>query len=124
MNNKKKNHESIEDYLEAIYLLTKDNNEVHAIMLANSLGFSKASVSRATHKLVKLGLLIIDNDNHLKLTLSGLSQAQNIYERHHTLKEYLISLGIDETTADEDACRIEHVISDTTFNKIKEKLKK
>ncbi|MDR2828035.1 MAG: metal-dependent transcriptional regulator [Acholeplasmatales bacterium] len=120
----KKNYESIEDYLENIYILSKGNNKLHAIDIANLTGFSKPSISRAVHRLLKDELITIDDDKHIHLTNNGILKATKIYERHLLLTKALMFIGVDPQTAEGDACRIEHVISDTTFDIIKDKLNK
>jgi Mn-dependent DtxR family transcriptional regulator len=113
--NDKHTEESIEDYLENIYLLTKNNNSFHAIDLVKYLNYSKPSISRAIHKLEALEYLVIDEENHLHLTALGLERAKSIYARHKTIRTLLLKLGVSEEVAEKDACRIEHVISDETF---------
>ena len=111
--------ESGEMYLEAIFVLSKKSNGVHAIDVGEYLGFSKPSVSRAVSILKKKNLIIVDSDSHIFLTDEGKIIAEKIYERHVTIKEYLIRLGVSNKVADEDACKIEHVLSDETFMAIK-----
>ena len=112
--------ESGEMYLETIYVLSQDNPEVHSVDVASEMGFSKPSVSRAVNLLKDNGYLNIDKGGALSLTESGLEIAECIYERHRVLSEILIELGVRKKTAIDDACRIEHVISAETFEKIKE----
>ena len=111
--------ESGEMFLEAIFVLSKKSNGVHAIDVGEYLGFSKPSVSRAVSILKKKNLIIVDSDSHIFLTDEGKIIAEKIYERHITIKEYLIRLGVSNKVADEDACKIEHVLSDETFMAIK-----
>ena len=111
--------ESGEMYLEAIFVLSKKSNGVHAIDVGEYLGFSKPSVSRAVSILKKKNLIIVDSDSHIFLTDEGKIIAEKIYERHVTIKEYLIRLGVSNKVADADACKIEHVLSDETFMAIK-----
>lgn len=113
--------ESGENYLETILILKERNGYVRAIDVANELGFSKPSVSRAMSVLKKEGHIETDALNQILLTESGKKIAETIYERHQVLSRFLISLGVDEKTAVADACRIEHVISPKSFDKIKEK---
>jgi len=114
-------HESGENYLETIYLLTEQSKNVRAIDIANELSFSRASVSRALNLLKDKGYINIDN-NLITLTRQGLAKAEGIYARHVHITNFLIkSLGLDKHTAEKDACRIEHIISEKTFNLIKEK---
>lgn len=111
--------ESGENYLETILILEKRNGVARSVDVANELNFSKPSVSRAVSILKKAGYVEIGNINQLLLTPSGRKIAETIYERHCILKRYLILLGVNEKTAAEDACRIEHVISDESFACIK-----
>ena len=111
--------ESGEMYLEAIFVLSKKSNGVHAINVGEYMGFSKPSVSRALSILKKKNLIIVDSDSHIVLTDEGKIIAEKIYERHVTIKEYLIRLGVSNKVADADACKIEHVLSDETFMAIK-----
>lgn len=113
--------ESGENYLEAILILKEKNGYVRAIDIAHKLGFSKPSVSRAMSILKKEGYIETDGLNQILLTESGQEIAETIYERHRILTQFLVSIGVDEETAAEDACRIEHVISPLSFDMIKEK---
>lgn len=112
-------YESAENYLETILLLQKQNNFVRAVDIANELGFSKPSVSVAMKNLREKNLILISTDGNISLTQSGLEIAQKVFERHTVISNWLISLGVDQTTAVEDACRIEHVISEDSFNALK-----
>ena len=114
--------ESGEMYLETIYILSQDNPEVHSVDVASEMGFSKPSVSRAVNLLKDNGYLDIDRNGVLRLTESGLDVAERIYERHRVLSEGLMYLGVKKKTAVDDACRIEHVISAESFEKIKKHL--
>ncbi len=114
--------ESGEMYLETIYVLSKDMPTVRAIDICEHRGVSKPSVSRAVGILKQGGYILCGEDGGLTLTAEGLSVAEKIYERHTVLTEYLVSIGVDKETASEDACKIEHVISDETFNAIKSKI--
>lgn len=116
--------ESGEMYLETIYILTQKGNHVRGIDVGEYMGFSKPSVSRAVGLLKKDGLAETDNQGFIHLTEKGLIQAKQIYERHTVLTKLFIALGVDEETATEDACRIEHYLSDRTFEAIKERLKR
>ncbi len=111
--------ESGEMYLKTIYVLSKKSSQVRAIDVGEYMGFSKPSVSRALGLLKEDGLLIKDENGFLKLTEAGTAIAERIYERHEVLSRLLIDIGVDEKTALDDACRVEHYISDTTFNAIK-----
>lgn len=116
--------ESGEMYLETIYVLSQQSSSVRSIDVAERMGFSKPSVSRAVGLLKKDGLLFMDESGYLKLTEEGTEKAKRIYERHTVLSRLLINLGVDAETASEDACRIEHYISDTSFEAIKAHMQK
>ncbi len=116
--------ESGEMYLETIYVLSQTQSSVRSIDVADHLGYSKPSVSRAVGLLKKEGLLQMDEMGLLKLTREGEEKAKRIYERHTVLSRLLMNLGVDEATATEDACRMEHYISDTSFNAIKAHMQK
>lgn len=116
--------ESGENYLETILVLEKRNGIARSVDVANELNFSKPSVSRAVSVLKSAGLVEIGSINQLLLTESGREIAERVYDRHCTLKEYLISIGVSEATAAEDACRMEHVISSEAFEKIKSLINK
>ncbi len=111
--------ESGEDYLETILMLSESQDSVHAIDVVSKLGLSKPSVSIALKKLKESGYLTIDHNNHIHLTETGLEVANKIYERHKVLTDLLIRLGVSKDTAEEDACRLEHDMSDESWNKIK-----
>lgn len=112
-------HESAEMYLETIYTLSQSKSAVRSIDVAEALGYSRPSVSRAVGLLKQDGYLETDRDGFLTLTELGKSTAKKIYERHTVLAAALMALGVDRATAAEDACRIEHVISDRSFDTIK-----
>ena len=112
-------HESAEMYLETIYRLSKKNATVRSIDVAEALGYSRPSVSRAVGLLKQGEYLEMDKDGFLNLTEKGLALAEKIYERHMVLTAALIALGVDKATAAEDACRIEHVISDRAFDAVR-----
>ena len=112
-------HESAEMYLETIFQLSKQLSSVRSIDIAEAMGYSKPSISRAVGLLKKGNYLLVDQDGFLTLTESGRAIAEKIYDRHTTLTKALIALGVDKETAMEDACKIEHVISDETFAAIK-----
>lgn len=117
-------HESAEMYLETIYQLSQERACVRSVDVAEQMGYSKPSVSRAVGLLKQGGYLLMDNDGSLTLTEHGRAAAEKVYERHTVLTRLLVSFGVDETTAAEDACKIEHVISDTSFDAIKQHLAK
>ena len=110
---------SAEDYLETILLLSKKSTEIHSIDIVNDMGFSKPSVSVAMKKLRDNGLINIDCDGHITLTEKGEQAAEQVYERHATLYNWLVGIGIDNKVAAVDACRMEHIISEDTFRAIK-----
>ena len=113
---------SREDYLKAILVLQKRLGSVRSIDVAQYLGFSKPSVCRAVSHLTEDGFLEVDKDYILHLTGSGQEVAEKTYERHCFFQKRLIDLGVDPVTAGEDACRLEHAISDTSVQKLKESL--
>ncbi len=113
-------YESGEMYLETILILSKTLNEVHAVDISAEMGISKPSVSRALGRLKDENCLIIDASGRIAFTEKGRSIAEKIYERHQVLTQMLVSLGVNESAAAEDACKIEHDLSDETFEKIKE----
>lgn len=116
--------ESAENYLETVYMLKEKNGFVRSIDIAHELNFSKASVSVAMKSLREAGYVMVDEDGGIILTETGLAVAQTMYERHELIASVLISLGVDKETAYEDSCKIEHVISSATFEKIKEYVEK
>jgi len=116
-------HESAEMYLETIYSLSKVNSTVRSIDVAEALGYSRPSVSRAVGLLKNDGYLTMDKDGFLALTEKGTETAEKIYERHTILTAALMALGVDKETAAEDACKIEHDISDRSFDAIKKHMK-
>lgn len=115
--------ESGEMYLETIYVLSQKTKIVRGIDVADYMGYSKPSVSRALGLLKDEGLVKKDPENCIKLTEAGEILAKRIYERHTVLTKLFINLGVDEETASSDACRIEHYISDQTFDAIKAHIK-
>lgn len=116
--------ESGEMYLETIYILSKKSKIVRSIDVCEYMGFSKPSVSRAVGLLKSGGYLLMDSvSGNLTLTDEGLRVAKKIYERHTTLSQLLMNLGVDEKTATDDACKIEHDISDKSFKAIKKLIK-
>ena len=111
--------ESGEMYLETIYVLGKANAHVRSVDISEHMGYSKPSVSRAVHLLKENGYIEIDADGFIVLTDSGREVAEKIFERHTVISGMLIRLGVDPTTAADDACKIEHAISDASFEAIK-----
>ena len=116
--------ESAEMYLETIYCLLEKSKAVRSIDVAEALGYSKPSVSRAVGLLKKGGYLVMEKDGCLTLTKQGVNTAKKIFERHTVLSEFLAKIGVTGEVAAEDACKIEHVVSDETINAIKNFLKK
>ena len=112
--------ESAEMYLETIYVLSQKQNSVRSIDVAEYMGYSKPSVSRAVGLLKSGGYLTMDNDGLLNLTDIGIAASKKIFERHTVLSSFLDKIGVSHDTAVTDACKIEHVISDETLNAIKE----
>ena len=112
--------ESAENYLETILMLRKSKGNVRSIDIVNELGFSKPSVSVAMKNLRNNGFITMDSSGFITLTEEGRKIADMIYERHRLLSRWLIHLGVEETIAVEDACRIEHVISPESFQAIKQ----
>mgnify|MGYP001060367222 FL=1 len=117
-------HESAEDYLESILVLQERRGYVRSIDVAQHLGYSKPSVSRAMSILKASGHIVMEKDGRLELTPSGEQVAQEIYERHRWLTQWLIHMGVTPEVAAEDACKIEHDISPETFRCMKEHLDK
>lgn len=117
-------HQSGEDYLEAILILREKKGIVRSIDVAQQLGFSKPSVSRAMSILKGSGHITMEKDGRILLTQQGEMVAQAIYERHLLLTDWLVSLGVPHDLAEEDACKIEHDISDETFEALKKYIAK
>lgn len=111
--------ESGQMYLETIYVLTQKSTAVRAIDVGEHMGFSKPSVSRALGLLKNGGFVVADENGFLSLTDAGREVAEKIYERHTVITKILVHLGVDKETAAEDACRLEHAISDASFEAIK-----
>ena len=112
-------NESGEMYLETIYILCKTKQAVRSIDIAEYMNYSKPSISRGVRLLKKQGHIIVDDDGYITLTKTGQEIANKIFERHVVLSDILKKLGVDEKTAAKDACRIEHVISQKSFEAIK-----
>lgn len=113
-------HQSGEDYLETILLLRQQKGLVRSVDIANHLGFSKPSVSRAMSVLRGSGHIIMEDTGHITLTSQGELVAQQIYQRHRLLCDFLMAVGVSEETAADDACHMEHCISDETYNCLKQ----
>jgi len=113
-----------EMYLETIYILSREKSAVRSIDIAEHMGFSKPSVSRALGILKSGGYVSVSPEGYLSLTETGLEVAEKIYARHELLKGFLVSIGVDEETATEDACKMEHALSDVSFEAMKKYLSK
>ena len=116
-------HESAEMYLETIYELSQERPSVRSIDVAEAMGYSKPSVSRAVGLLKNGGYILVDGEGLITLTETGMEIAQKIYERHTVLTQLLIRLGVSPETAATDACKVEHALSDETFDAIKNHVK-
>lgn len=116
--------EAVENYLETILILSKKQPDVHAIDICSYLGYSRPTVSIVLKKMKDSELVIVDADNHITLTEKGKKVAEHIYERHTILSEFFMLLGVKRDTAVEDACKIEHDISDETFQLLREHCRK
>ncbi len=113
-------HESGEDYLETIYLLSKKSPYVRSIDVANELGYSKPSISRAMKILREEGMITVSDDGALKLTKAGAKRAAAVYERHTLITQFFAEfLGVNPVTAEKDACKVEHIISEETYLRLK-----
>lgn len=115
---KKKRQESLEDYLESMLMLEERKGFVRSVDVSRLLGVTKPSVSYATRKLREHGFITMDNDGLINLTDSGYEIARKIYDKHKTLSDFFGKIGVDKEIAQEDACRIEHDISNETFEAI------
>jgi len=115
-------HESAEDYLETIMMLQEEKGYVRSVDIAAHLNVTKPSVSFAMKRLRENGYIVMDEENLINLTEQGESIARRIYDRHQVLTSFLMQIGVDPTTAREDACKIEHDISEKTFEAIKDQL--
>ncbi len=116
--------ESAENYLETILILQQRNGQVRSIDIVNEMNFKKSSISVAMKHFRENGYICMDEDGYITLTESGLAIAEHIYERHRILTKYFMALGVSEKNAKKDACKIEHDISEESFNKIREHLSK
>lgn len=113
-------HQSAEDYLETILMLSERQGKVRSIDVVNELGFTKASVSIAMKKLRENGYIAVDGEGNLTLLEPGMEVAERIYGRHRLLKHFFMQLGVDEKTAEDDGCKAEHILSEETIQKIRE----
>ncbi len=118
------NHnESVEDYLEKILIISEEKPAVRSVDLANETGFSKPSISVAVKNMKAKGYITVSDEGYLTLTGEGRKIAEKVYDRHKFFRKWLISLGVNEETANDDACRIEHVITEETYEAIKKAIK-
>ena len=117
-------HKSAEDYLEMILRLTEEKGYARSVDIAMGLGVSKPSVSVAMKQLREGNYIVMDKDNYISLTDTGMEIAHRIYERHKVLTRMLTMIGVDEKTAEDDACKVEHDISVQTFTALKDQLEK
>jgi len=116
--------EAVENYLETILILSQKQPDVHAIDICSYLGYSRPTVSIILKKMKDEGLVTVDDDNHIRLTDAGRHVAERIYDRHNVLTELFILLGVRRDIASEDACKVEHDISDETFAMLKSHYRK
>ena len=116
--------EAIENYLETIYILSQQQNEVHAIDICSYLSYSRPTVSIVLRQMREHGLVTVNEDNHIFLTEEGHRIASRIFERHQVLTLLLTQLGVSHETAVRDACKIEHDLSDETFEAIKQHMRR
>lgn len=116
--------EAVENYLETILILSQKQPDVHAIDICSYLGYSRPTVSIILRKMKDEGLVIVDDDNHISLTDEGRSVAERIYDRHRVLTDFFEHIGVSRDVAAEDACKVEHDISDETFALLREHYKK
>lgn len=114
--------ESGEMYIETIFVLTQRSDKVRSIDVCEEMGYSKPSVSRAIGILKKDGYITVDSSGYISLTESGRALAMRIYERHTVISQFLESLGVSKETAASDACKMEHIISDESFDAMKKQI--
>ena len=112
--------EAVENYLETILVLSQKQTDVHAIDICSYLGYSRPTVSIILRKMKDEGLVIVNDENHIRLTKEGRCIAERIYDRHTVLTELFVYLGVNHDTAAEDACKVEHDLSPATFRLLKE----
>ncbi len=119
------NHnESVEDYLETILILSEEKPVVRSVDIANETGFSKPSISIAVKNMKAKNYITVSDEGYITLSESGKDIAERVYERHKFFRKWLISLGVDKETANDDACRIEHVITKESFEAIRNSVEK
>ncbi|MBE6856328.1 MAG: metal-dependent transcriptional regulator [Ruminococcus sp.] len=111
--------EAVENYLETILILSKVQPDIHAIDICSYLGYSRPTVSVILKKMKDQGLVNVDKDNHITLTDKGKAIAENVYDRHKVISEILMKLGVSKEVALEDACKLEHDLSDESFEALK-----
>ncbi|NLA82026.1 MAG: metal-dependent transcriptional regulator [Clostridiaceae bacterium] len=111
--------ETIENYLETIYILSREQEAVRSVDLAHAMDYSRPTISVMMKQLIEGGLIVMDDSGFIQLTDQGRAIARRVYERHVLLTDLLVQLGVSRETAAEDACKVEHVISQETFQKIK-----
>lgn len=116
--------ESGEMYLETLLVLSRKKGNVRSVDLVNEMGYTKSSVSKAVKNLKTMGYIVLDENEYIHFTESGRKLAENTYERHCVLTKIFVALGVSQDVAEEDACRVEHVISEETFKALKEKAAK
>ncbi len=116
---KKEVSEAVENYLETILVLSEKKPDLHAIDICDELGYSRPTVSVVVKQMKGNGLITVDENNHIALTEKGRSIAERMYERHNIISEFFMAIGVSKETALEDACKIEHDISEETFECIK-----
>lgn len=112
-------YESAQDYLETILILSKNSTSVRSIDIANKMDITKQSVHRAIKNLKNGEYILVDNNGYITLSKKGKEIAEEMYERHQLLTKYFVSLGVNEETALKDACKVEHYLSDETYQAIK-----
>lgn len=117
-------HKASEDYLEAMLMMQEKNGYIRSIDVAEQLGVTKPSVSYSTKRLREAGYITMDEESYITLTDTGMEIARRMYERHKLLTEFFVHLGVEEKTAREDACKVEHDLSEKTFNAICEHAKR
>ncbi len=113
-------NESREDYIESILMIKREKGAVRSIDIANHFGYSRPSISRAVGLLRKDNLVVVDDSGYIELTPKGLELAKNVYSRHRMLIRFLEKLGVSSDTAEIDACRVEHILSEESMERIRE----
>lgn len=116
--------EATENYLETILILSKKKPELHAVDICDELGYSRPTLSVVLKRMKREGLILVDENNHITLTDEGRTIAEKIYERHNVISKFFMDIGVEESVALRDACKIEHDLSDETFRCIKNYMEK